>query len=143
MAYEKTNWTETTPINTTNLNKMEEGIFQAQNIIPITLTINVDYVYSSDLDYLCIKIGKLVFLNIRTIAFIQNLDHGDLLLTGLPKPSRTPIFYLYGGNASKGETVRCILTGEGKLQTHYGGTTSVGDSGNKQFGGTLIYETNE
>lgn len=30
MAYNKTNWTETTPINTTNLNKIENGIEAAQ-----------------------------------------------------------------------------------------------------------------
>ena len=33
MAYEKTNWTSTTPINTTNLNKMEAGIKQNNDSI--------------------------------------------------------------------------------------------------------------
>ncbi len=32
MIYGKTNWTSTTPINTTNLNKIEDGIYQANKI---------------------------------------------------------------------------------------------------------------
>ena len=36
MAYEKTNWTNTTPINITNLNKIEDGISEMpQTIQPI------------------------------------------------------------------------------------------------------------
>lgn len=35
MAYEKTNWTNTTPINTANLNKIEDGIYNT-NIETIT-----------------------------------------------------------------------------------------------------------
>lgn len=33
MAYEKTNWTSTTPINATNLNKIENGIADMVNVI--------------------------------------------------------------------------------------------------------------
>jgi len=33
MAYEKTNWTSTTPINTTNLNNLEDGVEQNSNDI--------------------------------------------------------------------------------------------------------------
>lgn len=33
MAYEKTNWTSTTPINVTNLNKIEDGIVDMVNTI--------------------------------------------------------------------------------------------------------------
>lgn len=33
MAYEKTNWTSTTPINPTNLNKIENGIAEIANTI--------------------------------------------------------------------------------------------------------------
>lgn len=40
MAYTKTNWTDSTPINTTNLNKIESGIEQNSNDIE-TLNTNV------------------------------------------------------------------------------------------------------
>ena len=33
MAYQKTNWTNTTPINTSNLNKIEQGIYDTDEAI--------------------------------------------------------------------------------------------------------------
>lgn len=42
MAYEKTNWTNTTPINPTNLNKIEEGISQNSKDIETNNTNNTN-----------------------------------------------------------------------------------------------------
>lgn len=40
MAYEKTNWVSTTPINTINLNKIEDGIEQNSNDVGDLTTLN-------------------------------------------------------------------------------------------------------
>jgi hypothetical protein len=147
MAYEKTNWTNTTPINTTNLNKMEEGIYGAHNVLDnpstITLTFNDDYIYSTDRHYHCFRMGKTVFLQIYHMGFVQSIGHGEVLISGLPVPTREIIIYLYGGMSSKGETVRCVITSEGKLQAHYTHSPSTGNSADYQFSGFVVYETKE
>lgn len=43
MAYEKTNWTATTPISTDNLNKMEEGIAEASKSDGVPIGCGYDY----------------------------------------------------------------------------------------------------
>lgn len=109
----------------------------------INLSFDHNYVYSSDLDYLCLKIGKMVILNIYAIAFITAMDNYVPFISGLPKPTNYRVFYMQGGSAASGTTARCALTGEGKIQTHWGSPTQYGDSGNKQYSCTLIYETTD
>lgn len=132
-----------TYIDSSSIAHNKEKLSDILNTESRILIFNEEYVYSSDLQYDCFKIGKMVVLNIHTIGFKQNLNHGELLISGLPKPNEAIIFHFYGGNESSGLTIRCVLDTNGNILTHYGGTTSVGSSANKQFGGTFIYRTNE
>lgn len=52
MAYEKTNWTSTTPINTTNLNKIENGISEMPLTIQPIGSIYITSTYESPSSYL-------------------------------------------------------------------------------------------
>ena len=107
MAYQKLNWlnkgeTGAIPINKDNLNHMDNGIeandkklSDILNQESRILTFNEEYVYSSDLQSDCFKIGKMVFLNIHTIAFKKGFEEsGTQFISGLPKAS-TGKFFIY------------------------------------------------
>ena len=113
------------------------------DIQTIPLSVNTDYVYIEDLQYMCVKIGKLVILNIRTLGFKQPIPNYQPIIYGLPKPNEYTIIYLYGGNGANGCTVRLAINGDGNIQTHWSPEPQYGDSANKQYGGTLIYKVNE
>ena len=120
----------------------KEKLSDILDIKTILLSFNSEYVYSTDLEYMCVKIGKLVILNIRTIAFKQSVPNSKIFITGLPKPiTGYNIFYLYCGFLC--DACRCALTSNGDIQIHWGSPTEFGDSSNKQYGGTIIYKTNE
>lgn len=63
----------------------------------VPLTINTNYVSNSDLDYVCLKIGKIVILNIYSIAFIAAIDNYVDFMYGLPRPTNYRVFYIDGG----------------------------------------------
>lgn len=113
-------------------------------LLPVAslMTVNEEYVYTSDLSYIVVRIGKIVILNIRTIAFKSEAAHGAVLITGLPPAKNGVIFYLYGGHAAAGTSVRVALQENGTINIHYSSIPQYGDSPNKQYSGTLIYETN-
>lgn len=100
-----------------------------------------NYVYDSDFAYSCFKFGKLVVLNIYTIAFKKPIDTGIVFMTGLPKPTNYVIFYMQGGNDATGYTARCGITTEGGMSMHYSTPIQYGDSSNKQYSCTLVYKT--
>ena len=109
----------------------------------IELTIDTNYVYSSDFSYSCLKIGKLVILNIHSMAFTCLLDTYVKFIYGLPKPVSYKIFYLLGGNGAEGSVARCGLCDDGSIQTHWGSPSNYGDSANKQYEGIVVYESIE
>lgn len=109
----------------------------------ISLSFNWDYIYDSDINYNCFKIGKIVIVNIQVIAFKKEIPNHQVFISGLPKPTEYNIFYLFGGGTSEGTTARCSLTYEGNIQIHWGSPTSYGDAANKQYSGILIYKTIE
>lgn len=122
----------------------KEKLSDILDIKTISLNFNSDYVYSTDLEYMCVKIGKLVILNIRTIAFKQAVPNYQIFITDLPKPiNGYSIFYLYGGSSSACKMCRCALTSTGNIQIHWGSPSEFGNSSNAQYGGTIIYKTNE
>lgn len=121
----------------------KEKLSDILNTESITLTFNEEYVYSTDREYYCLKIGKVIFLNIRTIAFKKGFEKTTQFISGLPKPRAYLIFYLHGGMEASGTALRCGITAEGTICNHYSSPTGVGDSANRQYGGTLIYLTNE
>lgn len=114
-------------------------------ISPIQLTFNDNYVYSSDRQYNCFRIGRMVFLQIYHMAFKSIPEHGEYIIYGLPKPvNGSNIFYLYGGNLAKGDTCRCYQSWDtGDILVYYGSPSHAGDSANNQYAGILIYETRE
>lgn len=113
------------------------------NIQEIPITFDTNYVYSSDLQYTCVKIGKLVILNFHTIAFKQLIPNFQSLVTGLPKPNEVIIFYLYGGNSASGSTLRLSIATDGIIHSHYASDVVYGDSASKQYSGILIYKTSK
>lgn len=113
------------------------------DIQTILLSVNTDYVYLNDLQYICFKIGKLVILNIQTLAFKKEIPNYQEIIYGLPKPINSIAFCLYGGNAASGNTVRLAINTNGNIQTHWSPTVLYGDSANTQYGGIFIYKTNE
>lgn len=114
-------------------------------LLPKTLlmTVNEEYVYTSDLSYMVVRIGKIVIVNIRTIGFKSAVPHGGKIIYGLPPIKTNEIFYLYGGGTAKGDTTRVALTTDGNVNVHYGSNAHYGNSSNAQYSGTLIYETND
>ena len=114
-------------------------------LLPKTLlmTVNEEYVYTSNLSYMVVRIGKIVIVNIRTIGFKSAVPHGGKIIYGLPPIKTNEIFYLYGGGTAKGDTTRVALTTDGNVNVHYGSNAHYGDSSNAQYSGTLIYETND
>ena len=125
-----------------NDNGIYEEFSRINDISLIPLTINEDYVYSTDLDYICVKIGNIVLLKINTIAFKQKMSNGTVFLSGLPKPKQATITYLSGGMEAEGDAIR-ILINNNAMNIHHSTMEYYGDSANKQYFGTFIYETNE
>lgn len=136
-------WTEQTPVTANNLNEMQNILNDKLKAKNINLTINTDYVYSTDWDYTCIKIGNVVFLSINTIAFkVGNIPNFSVLLSNLPKPSTSHIFYLAPRHANI-EDFRASINQNGQLLKHYTADPEYGDSTNKQYHGSIIYFTND
>lgn len=109
----------------------------------ITLSFNTTYVYETDLDYTCFRLGKLVFLFINTLAFrvgtTADFPNYSNIVSGLPRPAQTKIFYLQSsGNFNR---FRANVTTAGNVQRHWSSDPSYGDSSNKQYSGFIVYET--
>lgn len=120
-----------------NLEEVQEKLLMK----PINISINEEYVYSSDLNYICFRIGNMVFLNICTIAFKKEVPHSATIISNLPKTANDVAAYLYGGLTAKGDTARVIINASGNMNVHYGSPSYYGDSSNNQYGTTIIYET--
>lgn len=101
MAYEKTNWTETTPITTTNLNKIEEGIYQAHENdtgwVDMSGYINEGFAARDDAPPMARKISNKVYWK-GAVYCTQNQPHKvvDVMLN-LPEWCVTA--YEYGGGS--------------------------------------------
>lgn len=121
-----------------------DGIFQEISPRKIRLTFNHDYVYTTDLQYDCFKIGKMVFLNIYTIAFSKAIPSLTDFIYGLPKPTEYIIFALHGHMTAQGDGLRCGLDNStGNIKTHYDGPEYYGSTTGTQYSCVLIYEAKE
>lgn len=82
MAYTKTNWTNNTPINPANLNKIEEGIEQnSKNIETNTDAINKVINYSTDEKRIGTWLGKTLYRKVIEVGDLPNngtkeVEHG-------------------------------------------------------------------
>lgn len=115
--------------------------FYNENPLTIPIYFNENQIYSNDREYLCFRIGNIVFLQLRVIAFIDSPANNEVLIYGLPKPKTNNVFYLHGGNSAQGDSARCRLNDNGEIVIHYGSPSFVGHSSNCQYGGVLMYET--
>ena len=150
MAYNKTTWINgVTVADEDNMNNIENGIegldLQINNAQTYSLTFNNTYIYDTDLDYTCVRIGNVVILNIHTLGF-KLADYAvtdAILISGLPRPTKPIYLYMYGGLGAEGDTGRFRLNGEGQIVSWYGNISQYGDSANKQYSATLVYLTND
>jgi hypothetical protein len=111
---------------------------------PITLNFNEEYVYSTDLSYICFKIGKMVFVNINIISFKSLIPNGTVIISGLPlNIKKYDAYQLVGGRGASDDCARVVLNDTGGLQIHYGSPNKYGDSANKQYTCTFMYITSE
>lgn len=109
---------------------------------PITLNFNEEYVYSTDLSYICFKIGKMVFVNINTIAFKTTIPNEALIVSGLPIAKTPYLTYpIQGARGATDDSARVLMNTLGELHIHYGSPSQYGDSANKQYTCTFFYET--
>lgn len=109
------------------------------------LTFNSDYIYNTDLSYICVKIGNVVILNIYTLGF-KSADYAEInevLISGLPKPIAPIPFSMYGSVEAEGDTGRFKLNDNGQITSWYWNISQYGSSANKQYGTTLVYLTND
>ena len=114
---------------------------KAIHVERITGTFDSNNVANHDLDYMFIRIGNYILLKFNTIAFNFNGgSHGDLIISGLPKPKDVIIFLLNTGwsNISQDQLGRFAIQSNGSMTTHYAYITTT-----ESFGGFAIYETTD
>ncbi len=95
MAYTKTNWTTSTPINPTNLNHIEDGIKENSNNLQKTMVENGNFRY--------FKQGNLVEIRIGYNDSITVQAWEEKTLTTIPeqyRPSTNVYFALMGYGAT-------------------------------------------
>ena len=95
MAYTKTNWTTSTPINPTNLNHIEDGIKENSNNLQKTMVEDGNFRY--------FKQGNLVEIRIGYNDSITVQAWEEKTLTTIPeqyRPSTTVYFALMGYGAT-------------------------------------------
>lgn len=110
----------------------------------ITLSFNTTYVYSTDLDYTCFRLGKLVFLFINTLAFkvgaIADFPNYSVIISGLPRPAQYRFCYLQPSGKSDNK-FRASISTEGNMKRHWSADPVYGDTQNRQYSGCIVYET--
>lgn len=124
------------------INASEVNALIPRKIYP---SFNWDYIYTTDLQYTCFKVGRMVFLNIHTMGFHVSPENGTTIISNLPPTANNAYigFYLDGGLGDGAYSARCLITPGGTINIHWGSPTQIGDSANKQYRCFLMYETNE
>ena len=116
--------------------------FINDNIEFKNLHFSAEYVYSKSLSYVCFNIGKLVCVNINTIAFKTAVPNGTIIVSGLPKPKIVDMIYpIQGARGAANDSARVLMNSFGELKIHYGSPSQYGNSANKQYTCTFFYET--
>lgn len=124
------------------INASEVNVLIPRKIYP---SFNWDYIYTTDLQYTCFKVGRMVFLNIHTMGFHVSPENGATIISNLPPTVNNAHigFYFEGGLGDGAYSCRCLVTPGGTIQIHWGSPTQIGDSANKQYRCFLMYETND
>ena len=95
MAYTKTNWTTSTPINPTNLNHIEDGIKENSDNLQKTMVEDGNFRY--------FKQGNIVEIRISHNESVTVQPWGEKTLTTIPeqyRPSTNVYFALMGYGAT-------------------------------------------
>ena len=101
MAYTKTNWTTSTPINPTNLNHIEDGIKENSDNLQKTMVEDGDYRY--------FKQGNIVEIRISHNDSITVQAWEEFTLTTIPEQYR-PSTYVYFALMGYGATTTLFGT---------------------------------
>ena len=115
MAYNKTNWTSTTPINTSNLNKIENGIAELYNaIFPVGQIVikgdNEDYSNWLDFTWERTAVGKVLVgidgtdTDFNTIGKTGGEKKHTLLQKEMPKEIGQALIYDSGTTEQSSST---------------------------------------
>ena len=109
MSYTKTNWQDlpntTTPINATNLNKMEQGIYDANDKNVITIGLNADTTTSSTSAYQNIDLS--LTKQIAKVGTKLSLSNGKVLIgAGVSKILVSGKIQTQGDNSAYGLSIR-------------------------------------
>lgn len=109
MAYTKTNWQDlpntTTPINATNLNKMEQGIYDANDKNVITIGLNADTSTTSTSAYQGIDLN--LTKEIAKAGTKLSLSNGKVLIgSGVTKVLVSGKLQTQGDNSSYGLLIK-------------------------------------
>ena len=139
MSYTKTDWANlpstTTPLNATNLNKMENGIF---GLYPTSWTnATLSSYITGTVKY--IKIGNVVVVVFNDVKIATDISNGTLLVSDLPLATEYQLCVL-DCFETPGSPLRIGINTSGQIVSHY---TVASASNAKNFYGTLIYLTNE
>ena len=101
MAYTKTNWTTSTPINPTNLNHIEDGIKENSDNLQKTMVEDGDYRY--------FKQGNIVEIRISHNESVTVQAWEEKTLTTIPEQYR-PSTYVYFALMGYGATTTLFGT---------------------------------
>ena len=101
MAYTKTNWTTSTPINPTNLNHIEDGIKENSDNLQKTMVEDGDYRY--------FKQGNIVEIRISHNESVTVQPWEEFTLTTIPEQYR-PSTYVYFALMGYGATTTLFGT---------------------------------
>lgn len=109
MAYTKTNWQDlpntTTPINATNLNKMEQGIYDANTRHAITIGLNADTTTTSTATYQGIDLS--LTKEIAKAGTKLSLSSGKVLIgSGVTKVLVSGKLQTQGDNSAYGLSIK-------------------------------------
>ena len=129
-------------IDSTGIVHNKKLLSEILDIQEIPLAINENYVYSTDFDVYCYKVGKLVIIEFCEMAFKTSPETGETIISGVPTPISPTTFSLFGNNLAKGDTVRLHIRSN-DINIHFKSPEHYANSANKQYSGVVIYKTNE
>lgn len=143
MSYTRVNWenlpSTNTPLNATNLNKMDKGIADLYPTNWTNATLTSKLKGTGIIRYN--KIGNIVIVNFADIEANSSIaSHADILATGLPNSNIYLVSALFN-YATPSKPIRIAITTDGKVQTHYSNDFTASEA--TAFYGTIVYITNQ
>ena len=137
MAYTRVNWenlpSTNTPVNATNLNKMDKGIKDLDTKINPSnwteATLNSTTMSQGGVYY--VRIGNLIVIDLEDLIASRNLSSGSVIATGFPNANRAINFMITRATDSD-SVCRVQINTSGQLVVWY--DTMSSGSGNNYYG---------